>query len=55
MSALTRMNVLKKPQLSYVLEKEDSCVFALLLKAFIYRLRDSDGFSAPVGMERQKF
>lgn len=32
MSALTRMNVLKKPQLSYVLEKEDSCVFALLLR-----------------------
>lgn len=32
MSALTRMNVLKKPQLSYVIEKEDSCVFTLLLR-----------------------
>ena len=32
MSALTRMNVLKKPQLSYVMEKEHSCVFALLLR-----------------------
>jgi hypothetical protein len=32
MSALTRMNVLKKPKLSYVLEKKDSCVFALLLR-----------------------
>ena len=34
MSTLTRMrmNVMKKPQLRYVLEKEDSCVFALLLR-----------------------
>lgn len=32
MSALTRMDVLKKFQLSYVIEKEDSCVFALLLR-----------------------
>ncbi|KAI3674050.1 hypothetical protein L2E82_52696 [Cichorium intybus] len=32
MPALTGMNVLKKPQLSYVIEKEDFCVFALLLR-----------------------
>lgn len=43
MSALTRMNVLKKPQLSYnisyVIEKGDSCFFCSPAeKAFISRL-----------------